>query len=38
MINQLFLVVVHTDDDHTIRIISARKAESRERRQYEQDI
>jgi uncharacterized DUF497 family protein len=33
---QLLLVVVHTEDDRTIRIISARKAEPRERRQYEQ--
>jgi len=29
------LAVVHTDDDDTIRIISARKATSRERRNYE---
>jgi len=33
---QLLLVVVHTDDDRTIRLISARKAEPRERRRYEQ--
>jgi hypothetical protein len=33
---QLLLVVVHTDNERTIRIISARKAEPRERRQYEQ--
>jgi uncharacterized DUF497 family protein len=36
--SQLLLVVVHTEDDQTIRIISARKAEPRERRLYEQDI
>ncbi|WP_231737781.1 BrnT family toxin [Terracidiphilus gabretensis] len=35
-VNQLLLLVVHTDDDQTIRIISARKAEPKERRQYEQ--
>ena len=34
--NQLLLVVVHTDDERTIRIISARKAVPRERRQYEE--
>lgn len=33
---QLLLVVVHTDNERTIRIISARKAEPRERRRYEQ--
>jgi hypothetical protein len=33
---QLLLVVVHTENDRTIRIISARKAEPRERRRYEQ--
>jgi uncharacterized DUF497 family protein len=33
---QLLLVVVHTENDRTIRIISARKAEPKERRQYEQ--
>ena len=33
---QLLLVVVHTENENTIRIISARKAEPRERRQYEQ--
>jgi uncharacterized DUF497 family protein len=33
---QLLLVVVHTEGERTIRIISARKAEPRERRQYEQ--
>jgi uncharacterized DUF497 family protein len=32
----LLLVVVHTEDDQTIRLISARKAESKERKQYEQ--
>lgn len=35
-IRQLLLVVVHTEDDSTIRIISARRAEPQERRQYEQ--
>jgi uncharacterized protein len=35
-IRQLLLVVVHTEDDSTIRIISARAAAPRERRQYEQ--
>jgi hypothetical protein len=33
---QLPLVVVHTEDERTIRLISARKAEPRERRRYEQ--
>jgi uncharacterized protein len=33
---QLLLVVVHTEDDRTIRLISARKAEPAERRRYEQ--
>lgn len=33
---QLLLVVAHTEDEQTIRIISARKAEPRERRRYEQ--
>jgi uncharacterized protein len=33
---QLLLVVVHTEDERTIRLISARKAEPRERRRYEQ--
>jgi uncharacterized DUF497 family protein len=33
---QLLLVVVHTEDEQTIRLISARKAEPRERRRYEQ--
>jgi uncharacterized DUF497 family protein len=35
-VQQLLLVVVHTDDDFTIRLISARLAEPKERRQYEQ--
>jgi len=35
-IRHLLLVVVHTDDERTIRIISARKAAPRERRRYEQ--
>jgi uncharacterized protein len=35
-VRQLLLVVVHTEDDLTIRIISARKADPRERKQYEQ--
>jgi uncharacterized DUF497 family protein len=35
-VRQLLLVVVHTENDRTIRIISARKAEPKERRQYEQ--
>jgi len=35
-VRQLLLVVVHTEDPRTIRIISAREAEPRERRQYEQ--
>jgi uncharacterized DUF497 family protein len=30
------LVVVHTDDDDTVRIISARKATASERRNYEE--
>jgi len=33
---QLLLVVVHTESEQTIRLISARKAEPRERRRYEQ--
>jgi uncharacterized DUF497 family protein len=33
---QLLLVVIHTESDNQIRIISARKAEPKERRQYEQ--
>lgn len=32
----LLLVVIHTDKDRTIRIISARKATPKERRCYEQ--
>jgi uncharacterized DUF497 family protein len=32
---QLLLVVIHTESDQTIRIISARRAEPKERRQYE---
>jgi hypothetical protein len=32
---QLLLVVIHTESDRTIRIISARRAELKERRQYE---
>lgn len=32
----LLLVVVHTEDERTIRLISARKAEPVERRRYEQ--
>ncbi len=35
-VRQLLLVVVHTEDERTIRIISARVAEPRERRRYEQ--
>jgi uncharacterized DUF497 family protein len=35
-VRQLLLVVVHTDDERTIRIISARKAIPAERRRYEQ--
>ncbi len=37
-LRQILLVVVHTEDEWTIRIISARKAEPRERRQYEREI
>ncbi len=33
---QLLLVVAHTEDERTIRIVSARMAEPRERRRYEQ--
>jgi uncharacterized DUF497 family protein len=33
---QLLLVVVHTENEETIRLISARKAEPRERRRYGQ--
>jgi uncharacterized DUF497 family protein len=35
-VRQLLLVAVHTEDDQTIRLISARTAEPRERRRYEQ--
>jgi uncharacterized DUF497 family protein len=35
-VRQLLLVVVHTENDNRIRIISARKAEPKERREYEQ--
>lgn len=35
-VRQLLLVVAHTEDDRRIRIISARKAEPKERRRYEQ--
>jgi uncharacterized protein len=35
-VRQLLLVVVHTENEKTIRLISARKAEPRERRRYEQ--
>jgi uncharacterized DUF497 family protein len=31
---QLLLVVIHTDNDRTIRIVSARKATLKERRHY----
>jgi uncharacterized protein len=34
-IHQLLLTVIHTDNDFTIRLISARMAEPKERRQYE---
>jgi hypothetical protein len=37
-IRQILLVVVHTEDVQTIRLISARKAEPRERRQYEREF
>jgi uncharacterized protein len=33
---QLLLVVVHTDENKTIRIISARRAAPKERKQYEE--
>jgi uncharacterized DUF497 family protein len=33
---QMLLVVVHTENEQTIRLISARKAQPRERRRYEQ--
>lgn len=32
----LLLVVIHTENERTIRIISARKAEPKERRRYEE--
>ena len=35
-INDKFIVVVHTDRDDIIRIISARKVTRNEKRQYEQ--
>jgi uncharacterized DUF497 family protein len=35
-LHQLLLVVVHTDDEKTIRLISARRATPKERRQYEE--
>jgi uncharacterized DUF497 family protein len=35
-VRQLLLVVVHTENEQTIRLISARKAQPRERRRYEQ--
>ena len=35
-VNDKFIVVVHTDHDDIIRIISARRAIRGERRQYEQ--
>jgi len=35
-VRQLLLVVVHTENEQTIRIISARKAQPRERRRYEE--
>jgi uncharacterized DUF497 family protein len=37
-IQHLLLVVVHTEGDQIIRIISARKAEPRERRRYERNL
>lgn len=37
-LRQILLVVVHTEDDRTIRIVTARKAEPRERRQYEKQF
>jgi hypothetical protein len=36
-VRQILLVVVHTEDERTIRIVSARKAEPRERRHYERE-
>jgi uncharacterized DUF497 family protein len=35
-VRQLLLVVIHTESERTIRLISARRAEPRERRRYEQ--
>jgi uncharacterized DUF497 family protein len=35
-VRQLLLVVIHTESDRTIRIISARRAEPKERGQYEE--
>jgi uncharacterized protein len=35
-VRQLLLVVAHTESDFEVRLISARKAEPRERRRYEQ--
>ena len=35
-INEKLIVVVHTDRDDIVRIISARKAAKNEKRQYEQ--
>jgi hypothetical protein len=37
-VQQILLVVVDTEDDWTVRTISARKAEPRERRQYEREF
>jgi uncharacterized DUF497 family protein len=34
-VRQLLLVVVHTENERTIRIMSARKATPKERRRYE---
>ena len=36
-VNNELIVVVHTDYDDVIRIVSARKATRNERRQYEQE-
>jgi uncharacterized DUF497 family protein len=35
-VRQLLLVVAHTESEQTIRLVSARRAEPRERRRYEQ--
>jgi uncharacterized DUF497 family protein len=35
---QLLLVVIHTENEMTIRIISAREAQPKERRQYEEQF